>query len=243
MRRGERIFNLPPSVLWLSVALIAVHGVRAIVGPDTDETLVLTFAFIPVRYVEAVGFLPGGWGARLWSPLTYAFLHADLLHLGVNLVWMASFGTPLARRFGTIRFLLLAATAAVAGAAVFALIRPGEVAVVIGASGAISGMMAATARFAFAPGGPLGGGGTHPLAYVQPATTILGAFRNSRVLVFLGAWLAVNFIFGFWSGLVPGVQNPVAWQAHLGGFTAGLFLFRFFDPIPAAPVDAARLES
>lgn len=243
MRRGERVFNLPPSVLWLSVGLIAVHGVRSLLGPEADETLVLALAFIPARYAEGVDFLPGGWGARLWSPLTYAFVHADLLHLGVNLVWMASFGTPLARRFGTVRFLLLAATAALAGAATFALFRPDEVAVVVGASGAISGMMAATARFAFAAGGPLGGGGTHPLAYVQPATPILGSFRNSRVLAFLGAWLAVNFIFGIWSGLVPGVQNPIAWQAHLGGFAAGLFLFRLFDPVRTAPIDEARLES
>jgi len=96
MRRGERAFNLPSSVLWLSVVLLAVHGIRAIVSPDADETVVLALAFIPARYGEAADFLPGGWGARFWSPLTYAFLHADILRLGVNLVWMASFGSALA---------------------------------------------------------------------------------------------------------------------------------------------------
>jgi membrane associated rhomboid family serine protease len=104
-------------------------------------------------------------------------------------------------------------------------------------------MMAATARFAFSPGGPLAGGGNHPLAYVQPPTSIIGAFRNSRVVIFLGVWLAVNFIFGFSTGLMPGVENPIAWQAHLGGFAAGLFLFRLFDPIRAPLADSGRFES
>jgi membrane associated rhomboid family serine protease len=243
MRRGERAFNLPSSVLWLSVVLLAVHGIRAIISPDADETVVLALAFIPARYGEAAEFLPGGWAARFWSPLSYAFLHADILHLVVNLVWMASFGSALARRFGTVRFLLISAVSAIAGAGAFALSDPGDAAIVVGASGAISGMMAATARFAFSPGGPLGGGGNHPLAYLQPPTGIIGAFRNSRVLVFLGVWLAVNFLFGLTTGLMPGVQNPIAWQAHLGGFAAGLFLFRLFDPIPAQLADTGRFES
>ncbi len=243
MRRGERAFNLPSSVLWLSIALLAIHGIRALLDPATDEAVVLAFAFIPVRYEEPADFLPGGWGARLWSPLTYAFLHADILHLGVNLVWMASFGTALARRFGALRFLALAAVSAVAGAGAFALSDTGDTAIVVGASGAISGMMAAAARFAFSPGGPLAGGGNHPLAYVQPPTSIVGAFRNSRVLIFLGVWLAVNFIFGLSTGLMPGVQNPIAWEAHLGGFAAGLFLFRFFDPIPTPLTDSGPFES
>jgi len=63
------------------------------------------------------------------------------------------------------------------------------------------------------------------------------------VLVFLGVWLAVNFLFGLSTGLMPGVQNAIAWQAHLGAFAAGLFLFRLFDPIPAQFADPGRFES
>ena len=69
--------------------------------------MLLAFAFIPARYGESAAMLPGGEAACFWSPLTYAFLHADSSHLIVNLIWMAIFGTPLARRFGALRFLVL----------------------------------------------------------------------------------------------------------------------------------------
>jgi membrane associated rhomboid family serine protease len=191
----------------------------------------LAFAFIPARYGEIGALLPGGSAARLWTPVTHAFLHADVLHLVVNLVWMASFGGALARRFGGGRFLLFSAVSAAAGAALFYLAHVGEETLMIGASGAVSGMMAGTARFAFAPGGPLGGGAA-PGAYRISAEPLARVFGRSRALSFIIVWFAVNLLFGLGDGLIPGVAGPIAWEAHLGGFLAGLLVFPLLDPVP-----------
>lgn len=226
--------NLPPVILWLGAGFILVHVIRRFVGEAVDEELLLTFAFIPARYAEFGSTLPGGEGARLWTPFTYAFLHADFVHLLVNIVWMASFGGALARRFGSVRFLALSAVSAVAGAAAHLLTHLGDMALVIGASGAVSGMMAATARFAFAPGGPLAGGRTAS-AFRVPAEGLVAMLTNGRALAFILIWFAVNVIFGLAGPMVAGVSGPIAWEAHVGGFAAGLLLFRLFDPVGRLP--------
>ncbi|HYI30800.1 MAG TPA: rhomboid family intramembrane serine protease, partial [Bradyrhizobium sp.] len=65
------------------------------------------------------------------------------------------------------------------------------------------------------------------------------AFRDPRVLGFLAVWFGVNIIFGIGSISIGADGGSVAWQAHIGGFFAGLLLFSLFDPIPRAPADAA----
>ncbi len=223
--------NLAPVVLWLAAAFIAVHLVRQVLTPAWDEWVLLVFAFIPARYAE-IG--PGGVGALFWSPITYAFLHAGYLHLFVNIVWMASFGGPLARRFGSVRFLLLSLASAIGAAGVFYAVHPSEAVIVIGASGAISGMMAATARFAFAPGGPLGGG-PPPGSFYVPAEPFLVVLRNGRAVAFILVWFGVNLLFGLGGSYVAGISGPIAWEAHIGGFLTGLLLFPLLDPIGHHP--------
>jgi membrane associated rhomboid family serine protease len=225
-----RAINLPPAVIWLAAALVGVHLLRQLLDQDRDEWVLLAFSFIPQRYGELGDALPGGAAARLWSPVTYSFLHADIVHLLVNLVWMASFGGALARRFGTTRFLLLALISAVAGAGAHYVMHAADPGIVIGASGAVSGMMAATARFAFSPGGPLGGGAAAD-AYRTPAEPILVALRNRRALAFILIWFGVNLIFGLTGGLGTNLSGAIAWEAHIGGFLAGLLCFPLLDPV------------
>jgi membrane associated rhomboid family serine protease len=230
MSGRERAFNLPPVVSWSAAILLVIHVARLFLPPEADFSLLLAFAFIPARYGEAGALLPGGVAAELWTPVTYALLHADALHLAVNLFWMAAFGSAVARRFGSRRFLLLCALGAVAGAAAQFVANPTDEALMIGASAAVSGMMAAMARFAFAPGGPLAGGGQRAAAYGVPALGLAATFLNARAALFLGVWMGVNLLFGIEGGLLPGVEGAIAWQAHIGGFLAGLLGFPLLDP-------------
>ena len=103
---------------------------------------------------------------------------------------------------------------------------------VIGASAAVSGLTGACLRFVFQPHGPLGTGQAAPddEAYRQPALSLPGVFTDSRALTFLLFWFAVNFVFGAMSQTMGFSQGPVAWEAHAGGFVAGLLLFALFDP-------------
>jgi len=235
-RSSEPIFNVPPVVLGLSVAMALVHGMRAFLDKTSDLLALLWFAFIPARYDETVAVtvkFPGGLGADIWTFVTHAFLHADIMHLVGNLVWFLAFGSAVAWRFGAARFLAFFAATTAAGAAVFLVMHWGELIPVIGASGAISGMMAAACRFVFAEGGPLGlFGRNDPEAYKIPAVSLTSALKNKQVVTFLAIWFLFNLIFGI-SSLSSGFTDAtVAWEAHVGGFLAGLLLFRFFDPVP-----------
>jgi membrane associated rhomboid family serine protease len=109
----------------------------------------------------------------------------------------------------------------------------GEQYPMIGASASISGTMAAAIRFAFQRGGPLGMlRSGDDAAYRVPALPLSGVLRDARVLLFLAVWFGINIVFGV--GSFPSLTGgeSVAWQAHIGGFLAGLLLFSLFDPKP-----------
>jgi membrane associated rhomboid family serine protease len=236
----EPIFNLPRVVMLLALVLAAIHGVRALLlDPETDLQVLLWLAFVPARYGSELLIdvqLPGGIAAGIWTFVTYAFLHGDVWHLGINLVWLAAFGSPLAWRFGTARFLAFSAVTAAAGALAHLATHVGEFVPVIGASAAISGAMAAATRFAFEEGGPLGGFRRHgPDAFKVPAAPLSRALRNPQVLAFLGVWFFLNLMFGATAFAAGVADATVAWQAHVGGFLAGLLLFPLFDPVRAPP--------
>ena len=65
-----------------------------------------------------------------------------------------------------------------------------------------------------------------------PAQPLSRALRDSRVLGFLAVWFGVNIVFGVGSIGIGTEGVSVAWQAHIGGFFAGLLLFSLFDPVP-----------
>ena len=231
MQRGrEPILNLPRVVSGLLAALILTEVVRAFLPFGQNAWIVATFAFIPARYTaEGLAELPGGIGAAVWTPLTYAFLHGGWEHLAVNGIWLAAFGSALAWRFGPARFLAFSGLCAVAGAAAhLASYGRDSIQPVVGASAAISGHMAAVCRFAFERGGPLSFAGRSPERFRAPARPLSQALSQSQVLVFLGVWFGLNLLFG---AFVPLGGEPIAWQAHLGGFVAGLLAFPVFDPI------------
>jgi membrane associated rhomboid family serine protease len=238
----EPMLNVPAVVVVLLAVLGLVHGVREwVLSPAVDRLLVWSMAFVPARYDAGVltdGILPGGRGAEFWSFLSYALLHADWMHLGFNAVWLLAFASPVARRFGILRFLAFLAVTVAAGALAYLLAHAGALAPMIGASAGISGMMGAGARFAFEPGGPLDRWhGERADADRVPAAPLLVALRNPRVLTFVGVWFGLNLLFGLGSvPFVTGDNQSIAWEAHVGGFVAGLLLFSLFDPVQPASI-------
>jgi membrane associated rhomboid family serine protease len=236
--RRERMLNVPAAI----VVLLAVLGLVQLLlmfvltAEQTTEFLLL-FAFIPARYDFSVlsdVAWPGGWAADVWTFVTYALIHANLSHLIFNAVWLLAFGSPVARRFGPLRFTAFMAMTAAAGAAVHLVTHFGELLPMVGASAAISGAMAAAARFAFQRGGPLEMWRDRAEASRVPAAPLSVSLRDARVIAFLLVWFGVNILFGVFSMGMPGVEQAIAWQAHIGGFLAGLLAFAAFDPVPAA---------
>jgi membrane associated rhomboid family serine protease len=234
---AQPAFNLPPVVVWLSVVMILIHVARTVLlSADWSNRILFYFAFWPVRYdpeLMATGTGPGGLAADIWSFVTYGFLHGGAMHIIFNLLWMAIFGSAVARRFGSWRFLLLSALCAAAGAATHLLFHFGEAAPMIGASAAVSGHMAAALRFIFELGGPLGAFRRQDLAaYRVPAVGLGESLANRQVLGFMAVWFGLNIVFGVMSTPLVGGGASIAWEAHIGGFLMGLLLFPLLDPVP-----------
>ena len=241
----EPIFTLP-STLTAYVLLLAVIHLRVLLPSDLENWTVDVFGFIPRRYDSTLLDIdfPGGEGAKVWTFVTYSLLHANLSHIVFNVLWLLPFGSALARRFGALRFFAFMAVTAAAGALAHLVTHEHAVAPMIGASASVSGTMAAAIRFAFVRGSFLSfNRGDAEAAARVPALSLTRALRDGRVLGFLGIWFGINIIFGLGSIAIGADGASVAWQAHIGGFLAGLLLFSLFDPIPRAASHAADASS
>jgi membrane associated rhomboid family serine protease len=256
-RRGEPIFNAPAVVVVLIIVLLAIHAALSLAPDAIQDRVVRDFAFIPgrltiaiwpERLVDLLGHVNSdptalheaqairelhvlSGGPKPWTLLTYAFLHGSWTHVLLNTVWLVAFGPPIARRFGSGRFLLFMAVTAIASALAHWASATMDFSPLIGASGADSGLMGAATRFMFQPGAPLSAFGSIDRPEIEsiPPVSLRGVFLERRALIFLAIWLGTNFIFGAGAQTLGLSDMPVAWVAHLGGFCAGLVLFPLFD--------------
>ncbi len=207
-RRAEPAFNFRWGEAWGLILLLALIG-AAFLGQ------------LYVRHVlhqpnlEALGALSRGTLAEgwWWTPFSAMFMHAGLLHLGMNLSAMIPFGVILARRFGPsargqLAFIAFYLVAGLAGDAVYLALQADPYALMVGASGAIFGLWGGVMR--------LGRDGTLLPPFSQP------------VLRQLGGPIIANVIVVFAFGLSGG--GGVAWQAHLGGFLVGWLGLGLFLP-------------
>jgi membrane associated rhomboid family serine protease len=236
LRRRNRAINVPSAVLWFIGMLVAVHGVRQVIGSRLDDWVLFTFAFIPARFAPppelANVAIPGPEGARWWSFITHMLLHGDWMHLTINSVWMLAFGSVLARRLGGVRFWVISAASAAAGAATHLVWHwGGDLTLLVGASGAISGQLAGAVRLIFAEGGSLATIGRQRFDRVR-ALGLVETFRTPAALMLMGIWFAITIFAGAVSLGPPGEEARIAWEAHVGGFVAGLVFFGLFDRGP-----------
>ena len=216
------------------LALLAVHVVRSLLPPELDATFTLTLAFIPARYIAPAPDLPGGAIAAVTSFVTHMLVHGDWMHLLINSAWLLAFGGAVAKRLGDARFLVFSILCGVAGALAYLPAHWGSLAPVVGASGAVSGQMAGALRFFFAAMRKGGAQGLSEHARSVPLTPIGAMLRDPQILAVLGLWFAFNLGFGLGGGSLTG-GGGIAWEAHLGGFLAGLVTFGLFDRTPTPP--------
>lgn len=236
-KTSEPIFNIPGIVLAIIAicALVLAGETYLLTDDDANNAFLYCFGFVPARYdgsLLAEG-LPGGAGATIWTFVTYAFIHGDATHLAMNSIWFLPFGAAVARRFGTLRVLGFFGATAAGGALLHLITHASDPTPMIGASGAVSGFMAGAIRFAFQPDGPVDMfRSDDPAAYFVPAASLSRASRDSRIMVIAAAWFGLNLLVGLLGVGAPGGES-IAWEAHIGGFAAGLLLFPLFDPVPA----------
>ena len=218
-RRREPVFNIPGVVIVLIAICVASYVVSTYFLDDRQYFwLLLHAAFIPILYSGQLplDFLP------IAGPVTYSLLHGSVAHLAVNMIWLAAFGSPLANRIGTMRFIVFWIATSIAAAGLHYILYMHSQAPLIGASGAVSGMMGAAARFGFridrSSGRPAFGGPVLPISLV---------LRMRGTVTFLAVWMLINIVTGLYG--VPGEESQIAWEAHIGGFVVGFFFVSSFD--------------
>ena len=151
--------------------------------------------------------------APILTPITSMFLHGGFMHLAGNMLYLWIFGNNIEDAMGHVRFIVFYLVCGVAAVFSQALPDPGSVVPMIGASGAISGVL-----------------GAYLLLYPHARVLVVipfGFYFHSMSLKagwVLIIWFGMQLVNSMLSGPEPGV----AWYAHIGGFVAGLVLIPFF---------------
>jgi membrane associated rhomboid family serine protease len=232
VRRREPVFKLPGVILWLLGIMIAVQVVIAFGDEGTVLFIIETFGFVPGLYDGAAPATFEGLARLVWPFVTHGFVHGNWTHLFFNALWLMAVGTPLARRLGTFSFLGFYFLCGAAAVGAHLALNAGSMVAVVGASGAISGCMAAALRVMLS-------GTARYFLNKNPGIGRLAPLWDRRLVVVTLVWVGINIITG--TGLIslPGTGGAgIAWGAHIGGFLAGLLLVPLFDRLSGGSTKA-----
>jgi membrane associated rhomboid family serine protease len=191
---------------------VLVFLYQASLGDDTVESFVAAFSLVPARLFHAGTVLTGPVPVGI-TIFTSQFLHAGLLHLTGNMLYLWIFGNNVEDSMGRFRFIVFYLLCGAMASMAHALMNDRSNIPMIGASGAISGVLGAYVLL-------------YPKARVLTLFTLGFFVRLIEVpaMMVLGFW----FVFQFLNALVAQDAGGVAWYAHIGGFLAGMALIIAF---------------
>lgn len=200
----ERAVNAPWPVVAATGLLVAVFVWQLSQGQAAIER----YALIPIE-------LSAGRPVGLFG---HIFLHGGWIHLFFNSTALLAFGAPVARLFGfglggALRFALFFLLCGLLGGLTFWALHPAGAVPLVGASGAISGLMGAAARLIERRG-------------------LVGHPFSRTALRFVMPWIVLNLLL---AAAGTAFALPIAWEAHLGGLFAGWLLIGAFAPRRSRP--------
>ncbi|MGE0383667.1 MAG: rhomboid family intramembrane serine protease [Gammaproteobacteria bacterium] len=207
----------PAVTIGLIAACILVYLWQWRLGPQDGQRAVMTFGLIPAL-LSGEADLPRSIALAqvpaALTVLTSMFMHGGLMHLAGNMLYLWIFGNNIEDNFGHGRFLVFYLLAGIAAALGQALLSPHSTIPMVGASGAISGVLGAYLLL-------------YPRARVMVAVPIFVIVRMF--------WMPAGWVLGIWfviqissSLLSDPDAGGVAWFAHIGGFIAGMVLVPWF---------------
>jgi membrane associated rhomboid family serine protease len=189
---------------WIAIATALAWLVASLL--QLNDAAAVTLGFIPARWSGAIMLGPAV--PAVLTPLTATFVHAGLLHLGLNLLILVWCGLQVERVLGSRALVFLYAVSAYTAAVAQWLVGPHAEMPMVGASGAVSGVIGAFA-----------------LSFGQQKQLVRSRSLNRTLnaLWLLAAWIALQLM----TGMLAGFQGVlVATPAHVGGFVSGLLLQR-----------------
>lgn len=208
-----------PLMTWALIAAnTAVFVFQTLLPQEALERFVYVFGMVPARFTQPAWARWVGLRPSLWPFLTHMFLHGNLPHLIGNMWTLWIFGDNVEDRMGHLRFLLFYVLSGLAAAVAQFWFSAGSRIPMVGASGAIAGVLGA--YFIMFPRSrvitmlPIF---FYPVFYELPAVT----------------YLFIWFLTQLWAGTVQGLSGVstmggVAWWAHVGGFVFGVLFHRLF---------------
>lgn len=182
---------------------------------ETAQAFVLEFGLIPCRLMDLCGY-PEDQPAPLFTIFSSMFLHAGFLHVGGNMLYLWIFGKSVEDTLGHVRFTLFYLLSGLVAALTQVSASPASVVPMIGASGAVSGVL-----------------GAYLILFPQSRVLTLVIFGffwrlvSIPAVVVLGFWIVLQILNGLGSF---GEAGGVAWFAHIGGFFAGMLLLIVMRP-------------
>ena len=189
----------------INYALIAVNILVFIIEMNLGETFIIQWAFIPTRFMAN----PSSDWVTIFSSM---FMHAGLLHIGGNMLYLWVFGNNVEDKFGHMAYLFFYIVCGVAATVSQLYFSLGSDIPNLGASGAIAGVLGAyLLMFPF-----------------RRVTVILVRFIVPLpAIIVLGFWFLLQFYSGVGSISVSAETGGVAYMAHIGGFVAGFIMAIF----------------
>ena len=197
---------------WMTGAIIIINTLlfiftHYVAGGDNELAAIYFYGVIPAELVDNVAPLGPSPVPEPLTMLTYQFLHAGWLHLIANMLFLWVFADNIEDAFGHVAFLVFYLACGIGAALVHAVLAPHSDVPLVGASGAVGGVMAAYMLL-------------YPRARVWILLFMRLPLRIPAVYV-LGGWLLLQFFMLF---AAPTEQVMVAWWAHIGGFATGFIL-------------------
>ncbi|MEJ5293408.1 MAG: rhomboid family intramembrane serine protease [Candidatus Methanosuratincola sp.] len=180
---------------YITIIMICANVAAFVISLFNFEETVYAYGFVPAR-------------PSLLTAFTCMFLHAGVDHIFGNMWFLATFGDNVEDRFGHMKFLLFYLSAGLVATYANYITDPGSQIPMVGASGAISGVIGAYVVL-------------FPRARVH---TLLGFYMTTLpAFALLGFWFVLQLFFGA-SSLFGGAGSGIAYWAHIGGFVAGVLV-------------------
>ncbi len=210
----------PVITIGLIVICILVYLWQTSLGQELGQAIVYSLGMIPAVLFNStelsaeLSIVPAELTVLTSMFMHGGFMHGGFMHLAGNMLYLWIFGNNVEDSMGHIRFIIFYLLCGTAAALAQAIVNPNSEIPMIGASGAVSGVLGAYLLL-------------HPHAKVLvviPIIIILKTFRIPAMFV-LGLWFAMQLISS--TGTISG-EGGTAWWAHIGGFIAGMILIPFF---------------
>lgn len=210
--QAERRFTAVNTLLIAANVAVFVHEMA--LGPNASGFLG-RYAMVPARLTEKLDPVGGFVALRPWvTTVTSMFLHAGFLHLGGNMLYLFIFGPAVEQALGHVRFLGFYLASGVAAALAMVAFTPHSHVPMIGASGAIAGVLGA--YFVL-----------YPRARILALFPVFVFFYSLEIpaILYLLAWFVIQLYLGLAAGSeASAAAGGVAWWAHVGGFLAGMVI-------------------